>query len=206
MNKSRLLLVLMFIVCTTSVMGMAVNENAVGADIDFQHQRINAVRNEKLSEFAAEDVACLSRFAVTDCQNQVGRRRREMLSELKRQESRLNETDRRQKGLGQLQSSQEKAADRVQRQSAEPSISHSEIQAQRLQAQNEKVLNHKSQARPVVPVAPVNKLPSGLDTATIDSNRAAYAEKQRALEQRRLDREKRVLEKAGGSAALPRSP
>jgi hypothetical protein len=68
------------------------------------------------------------------------------------------------------------------------------------------VLNHKSQARPVVPVAPVNKLPSGLDAATIDSNRAAYAEKQRALEQRRLDREKRLLEKAGGSAALPRSP
>jgi hypothetical protein len=129
-----------------------------------------------------------------------------MLAELKRQESRINETDRRQKGLGQLQSSQEKAADRVQRQSAGPTISHSETQAQRLQAQNEKVLNHKSQARPVVPVAPVNKLPSGLDAATIDSNRAAYAEKQRALEQRRLDREKRLLEKAGGSAALPRSP
>ena len=85
---------------------------SVKEDIDQQRQRIDAARKEKLTEFTTQDAACLSRFAVTDCQNKVGVRRREMLTDLRRQEARLNELDRRQKGESQVLRSQQNAFDK----------------------------------------------------------------------------------------------
>jgi hypothetical protein len=194
MTRFSLLVVLALLVCAASA-----------EDRDQQLQRIDVVRKEKLAELAAQDAACLSRFATTDCLNLVGVRRREMLADLKRQEARLNEVDRRQRGEDQLRSTQEKASDRSQRQS-EVSALQPEAPGERQRAQNEKVLNHKSQAKSVVPSVAVNKTASGLDTASIESNRAAFTEKQRAAEQRRQDREKRLREKNTGSPPLPRNP
>jgi hypothetical protein len=178
---------------------------ASAEDRDQQRQRIDLVRKEKLAELAAQDAACVSRFATTDCQNLVGVRRREMLANLKRQEARLKEVERRQRGEDQLRSTQDKASDRAQRQS-EMSALQPVAPDERQRAQNEKVLNHKSQAKSVTPSAAVNKTASGLDAASIESNRAAFAEKQRAAEQRRLDREKRLLENNTGTPPLPRNP
>jgi hypothetical protein len=202
----NLLIVLTLTVCAASALGAPGNEKAVADDIDLQRQRIDAARKERMAELAAQDAACLSRFAVADCQNKVGVRRRELLADLKRQETRLDAVDRRQKGADQLQRSLDKASDRAQRQSEMLANQPAETLEERLRAQNEKVLNHKSQARTVAPSTAVNKLPSGLDAASIESNRAAFSEKQRAAEQRRLDREKRLLDKAGGSTPLPRTP
>ncbi len=73
-------------------------------------------------------------------------------------------------------------------------------------AQNEKVLSHQSQAKFVAPSLPVNKTASGLDAASIESNRAAFAQKQRAAAQRRINREQRMREKTENSQPLPSSP
>ena len=194
MMKLSLLVALTLVACAVSA-----------EDRDQQRQRIDVVRKEKLAELAAQDAACVSRFATTDCQNLVSVRRREMLANLKRQEARLNEVDRRQRGEEQLQNTQDKASDREQRQS-EMSALQPDSLGERQRAQNEKVLNHKSQAKSVLPSAVVNKTASGLDAASIESNRAAFAEKQRAAERRRLDREKRLLEKNSDSPPLPRNP
>ena len=175
-------------------------------DLGLQRQRIDAVRKDKLAELAAQDAACLSRFAVTDCQNKVGARRREMLADLKRQEAQLNEVDRRQKGTEQLQRSQDKASERAQRESEAQTSPEGATLEDRQKILDEKVLNHGNQEKKATPAAPINKTASGLDALSVQSNREAYAEKQRAAEQRRLDREKRLLEKANGSGPLPRAP
>jgi hypothetical protein len=205
MNKANLLIGLALAVCAASAMGETDNKKSAAEENDLQRQRLNTLREEKMTELAAQDAVCLSRFAVTDCQNQVGKRRREMLADLKRQEAQLNEADRRQKGADQLLRSQDKAPDRALRQSEVQANQLTESQEDRLRAQNEKVLKHKRQAKTVAPSASVNKLPSGLDAASIESNRAAFSEKQRAAEQRRMDREKRLRDKAGSSAPLPRA-
>jgi hypothetical protein len=177
-------------------------------DLDQQRQRIETVRREKTAELDAQDAACLSRFAVTDCQNKVGVRRREMLADLKRQEARLNDADRRKKGAEQMQRSQDKAADRALRE-ADARADHEgegDTPQERQKALDDKVLNHKKQAKTAAPSAPANKTASGLDAPSIEKNREAYAEKQRAAEQRRLDRERRLLDKGSGSAPLPQNP
>lgn len=206
MNKVKRLAVATLMVCAAAAKADPGNEPVAADGNDLQRQRINAVRNQKLSEMAAQDAACLSRFAVTDCQNAVGRRRRDMLADLKRQEARLDEVDRRQKGVDQLQRSEDKAMERAQSQSDGQTNRQKNTLEERQEAQREKAIKHKNQAKTPVPATPVNKLPSGLDAATMEANRAAFSEKQQAAEQRRLDRDKRLQEKAGGSVALPRSP
>jgi hypothetical protein len=196
--------VLMLLACAVFAVS-AIGEPEV-VDPDLQRRRIDAVRKEKLAELAELDAACLSRFAVTDCQNKVGVRRREMLAELKRQEAQLNEVDRLQKGTEQIRRSQNKASERAQRESEVQTIPKGETLEDRQKILDDKVLNHGKQEKQATPAAPVNKTASGLDARSMQNNREAYAEKQRAAEQRRLDREKRLLEKANGSAPLPRAP
>jgi hypothetical protein len=177
---------------------------SVKEDIDQQRQRIDAARKEKMTEFTAQDAACLSRFAVTDCQNKVGVRRREMLTDLRRQEARLNELDRRQKGESQVLRSQHNAFDKAQRQSQSQVTSDGNSPQKGQRGLDEKERNHK------IPInarnSPINRTASGMDAASIERNRQLHAEKQRAAEHRRLDREKRVLNRGGGSTPLPETP
>jgi hypothetical protein len=206
MSKAKLLIALALTVCAGSSKGEPIKGKESSEDRDMLRQRINVARKEKLDELAVQDTACLSRFAVIDCQNLVGVRRREMLADLKRQEASLNEADRRQKGLDQLQSSHEKASDRTRRESELRGILQPDMLEKRQSAQKEKLLNHQLQAKSVAAPVPVDKTASGLDAASIERNRAVYSEKQRSVTRRRLDREKRLLEKTDGSAPLPQNP
>ena len=205
MSKSARLILLACTVLAASAMAEAPAQPAV-AEPDLQRQQINVMRKERLKELAAQDAVCLSRFSVTDCQNNVGVRRRQMLSDLRRQEARLDEVDRRQKGADQLQRSQDKSADMAQRASEVSAKTDHDTQEERQKALNEKVLSHKKQAKPVSPSVPALKAASGLDAETIEKNRGAYAEKQRAAAQRRQEREKRLLDNVNGSAPLPQRP
>ena len=177
---------------------------SVQEDIDQQRQRIDAARKEKMTEFTAQDAACLSRFAVTDCQNKVGVRRRVMLTDLRRQEARLNELDRRRKGESQVLRSQHNALEKEQRQSQSQVTSDGNSTQKGQRGLDEKVRDHKIQIN--TGTSPANRIASGIDAASIEKNRQLHAEKQRAAEHRRLDREKRVLNKGGGSTPLPETP
>lgn len=157
------------------------------------HQGIATLRQQKMAEFDAQDAECQSRFAVTDCQNAVAVRRRQMLSELKNQEVKLDDAQRRQKGARQLLRSQEKLDD---------------WERQRPADKQQKFPQEKhSPPPPASPKPSTAKVPAGLDASTIAQNRAAYQAKQAALVQRRLERDKRLKEQADHRAtALPTSP
>ncbi len=176
------------------------------ATLEAERQRIDSTRQQKTAELDAEELACLSKFAVTDCQNRVSARRRQLLSDLKRQEASLNALERRQKGLEQLQRGEEKAADRAARELELQTGSERTEQSDKQKAQEEKVRNHRQQANPAGGSPPAGKSTSTLDPKEVEANREAYAEKQKALEKRRKDREQRLLDHGPGSQPLPSTP
>lgn len=160
------------------------------------HQSIATVRQQKMAEFDAQDAQCQTLFAVTDCQNAVAVRRRQMLSELKNQEVQLDDAQRRQKGAQQLLRSQEKLDDRERQRPANARPESPEEKRHPL-----------SPANPLSPKPSTARVPAGLDTSTMARNRADYQAKQAALVQRRLERDKRLKEQADHRAtALPVAP
>ncbi len=165
--------------------------------------RIDSLRQQKTAEFDAEDIACLSRFAVTDCQSQVGVRRRQMISDLKRQETSLNAAERLQKGEEQLQRGTDKAVENVQRKLDAQATAEQNQLKDRQKAQDEKRRTHQQQAQPVRSESPAAKSGTVLDAQTIEKNREAYLEKQKALEKRRRERDQRLLDHGKGGPSLP---
>jgi hypothetical protein len=136
----------------------------------------------------------------------VGVQRRALLADLKRQEARVNEADRRQKEVEQLQRNEEKALDRAQRRPGTQAVTSENSHEERQRVLNEKVLNHKNVAKNRTNPETTHKSASGLDAPTIEKKREAYAAKQRAADQRLLDREKRLLQNSSHSAPLPTPP
>ena len=169
-----------------------------------ERARIDAIRQQKTVELDAEDAACLSRFAVTDCQSKVGTRRRQMLADLKRQEARLNAIERRQKVAEQAQKMQDKAAEAAQRERDMLVGTEKTSEEERQKSLNEKVLSHQNQAKPGK--GPSTKSTSVLDAATVEKNRAAYQDKLKALEKRRRERDKRLQDHGAGGPPLPVNP
>lgn len=178
-----------------------------GSDgLQAERLRIESVRQQKTTEFDAQDAACLSKFAVTDCQTKVGVRRREMLSDLKHQEAELNAIERRQKADAQRKRDAEKLDENAQREVPPPAATASAALEERQKVQDEKVLNHQKQATPAQRKAPGTKVPSGLDADAIAKNRAAYLAKQQEAEKRRKERDKRLLDHDKSIPALPVAP
>ncbi len=173
---------------------------------DQELQRIGAVRAQRTVELDAQDAACLTKFAVTDCQTKVVVLRRQLLADLKRQESVVKDAQRRQKAAEQLQRSSDKAAEKAQREADLIAGDDSGAANNRQKAQDEKVFIHTQQAKKAQPKALEPKVASGLDAAAQAKNRAAYEEKQLAAEKRRKDREQRLMDQGTGSAPLPVKP
>ena len=177
-------------------------------EVTQQREHIEAARQQKTVELDAKAATCWSKFAVTDCQNQVKTQRRAMLADFRRQEIRLNDLERQQRAAQQMQRNREKAAEWAERQTGNQSMTgaNADLPDQRQERLNEKIMDHQQRAKAVPPVVPPSKAPSGLDAQTVVRNRVAYAEKLRASEQRRREREKRTLEKASSSVPLPPTP
>jgi glucan-binding YG repeat protein len=166
--------------------------------------RIDAVRQQKTVELDAEDAACLSKFAVTDCQSKVGTRRRQMLADLKRQEANINAIERRQKVAEQAQKTQEKSAEGAQRERDMHVGTKKTTEEERQKSLDEKVLNHKNQAK--LSEAPTTKSTSKLDAAAVEKNRAAHQDKLTELEKRRQERDKRLKDHPASGPPLPVAP
>lgn len=173
---------------------------------DQELQRIGNTRDQKTAELDAQDAACLKRFAVTDCQNKVAAQRRQMLADLKRQESTVKDAQRRQKAAEQVQRSAEKAAEKARHEAELQSGEKGESDSDRQKAQDEKVQSHRQQAKPAAPKTSSPKLASGLDAKAQAKNRAAYQEKMQAAEKRRQERDQRVRDHGTGGPPLPATP
>ncbi len=178
----------------------------VPGDAAEQRIRINSLRQQKSAELDREEAACLSRFAVTDCQNQVGVRRREMLTDLKRQESSLNAVERLQKNSEKLLHAEQKAAESVQRQQEAMTAADNPQTADRQKTLDGRLHTHQQKAQPTVGKAPVAKPRNMLEPKVVEKNREAFVEKQKALEKRRQERDQRLLDHGKGAPALPLPP
>jgi len=171
-----------------------------------ERARFEGIRQQKTTELDAEEAACASKFAVTDCQSKVTLRRRQMLADLKRQEAALNAAQRQQKGRDQLQRGAEKAKERTQREEEARETAEKALLEDRQKAQDEKVQAHLQQARPSGSKAPGGKSTATLDPKDIAKNREAYDEKQRALEKRRQERDQRLKDHPTTKPPLPVAP
>ena len=182
--------------CLASALALVVPGVQAQEESTTTRQSIATLRQQKMAEFDVQEAECQSRFAVTDCQNAVAVRRRQMLSELKNQEVQLDDAQRHHKGAQQLLRSQEKLDDRERQR---PTDGHQKSPEEKRHPLS------PADLKPSRP--PTAKVPAGLDAPTIAQNRAAYQAKQAALVQRRLERDKRIKEQADHRAtALPISP
>ena len=179
---------------------------AVAFDTSAQRAIIDTIRQQKSVELDKEDASCLTRFAVTDCQNQVGVRRRQMLTDLKRQEASLNSAERKQKHAEQLLRNQQKAADSAPRQQEVQAAAEKNMAIDRQKNLDDKKNTHQSRVKPIGENVPVAKSNNMLDAETVEKNRAAFLEKQKMLEKRRQDRDQRLQDHGKGAGPLPLLP
>lgn len=190
-----------------SAMALAqVESEATPVDTKAQHASIEQLRRQKSAEFDKENAACASRFAVVDCQNDVGLRRRQMLAELKLQDAKLHAMERQQKRQEQLLRTEQKMQDSAQRQKEARAAAEENQAIDRQKILDDKRGIHREQAQRVRGNVPVEKSSPIQDAAAIQKNREAYLDKQKALEKRRQERDQRLLDHGKAAAPLPLPP
>lgn len=75
-----------------------------------ERARISAERSQVEAAYRVQEKACYGKFAVNDCLTAARAQRREALADLKRQETSLNDADRKRKGAERQRALEEKAA------------------------------------------------------------------------------------------------
>lgn len=178
---------------------------ALAEPID-ERASIEAQRQEISQRLDAQELACQQKFAVTDCVNQVRKQRRELLSSLKKQETRLNDADRRARAQEQRRVTDEKSATHSANGDASGPAPELSTLQQRQKLQDEKRQDHASWARQPVSAVLEPLKSTGPDASTREKNRTDYAKRLEAARQRKLDRDKRVLEKGKAVESLPVPP
>lgn len=167
--------------------------------------RIEQQRQTATVELNAQEQACQSKFVVTSCVQEVGRRRIAMLADLKRQETTLNDVERRKRGAEQLMRSADKATERANS-DAELSSLPTSTQLDQKMAQESKVSQRKSTGHQasVEKNTPMN--PASSATPDIQHNRVAYSQRMEEARLRRVSRDKRLQERTKAVVPLPVRP
>ncbi|MBC7647838.1 MAG: hypothetical protein H7197_01765 [Vitreoscilla sp.] len=86
---------------------------------DAERLRISTSRAELESGFSREDTACYKKFLVNNCLDEVKIRRRDALADLRRQETSINDQERKAKGAEQIQKTEDKASPEKQQEEAD---------------------------------------------------------------------------------------
>ena len=83
-----------------------------------ERARISSERSRLEAKFKAEDSACYKKFLVNQCLDEIKPRRREALSDLKRQEVSLDAQDRKARGAEQIRKTEDKSSPEKQQEAA----------------------------------------------------------------------------------------
>jgi hypothetical protein len=159
-------------------------------------------KREQAAQFDAQEQACSKTFAVTDCISSVSARRRVVVAALRKEENALNDAERRQHERERLQSQQQKAKERAEQ---APSVDpNAESAEERLHRQQDQMANHAPQSVPKAPTAP--KVQATIDAQTKQQNAVDYAARQKAANDRRAAREKKLKEQGKAPVDLPTPP
>jgi hypothetical protein len=122
------------------------------------------------------------------------------------QDGALKVVERREKGLEQFQESQDKLVDSAQVERDAPADAQKKSEVEREKELNAKVLRHRDQAKVAGVKSRDGKSTSALDAAMVTKNRAAYQDKLKELDKRRLARDKRLKNSGSVRSSLPASP
>ncbi len=179
-----------------AVQGFAQTQAAVPEPVSGDaYQRIEAVRARETAVLDAQEADCYQRFAVNNCLKNVQSRRRALLADLKRQETRLHEREHALQGSEALQRSAQKAVE-AQQKKADTPAGEGAVRAQdKAQEQSDKQAAHAAKAASGAAAvsAPV---PAGPGAAEQAQAREGYARKQADAEKKRQERARRLAEKA----------
>jgi len=170
------------------------------ADTAAQHARIASQRQEIEQRYDHERADCYQKFAVQDCLNDSRRRRRTQTDELNRQETALNDAERKRRGDAALQRLDAKdgqgpkegarglqgQADR-ERQAAERAASRDAAAANA--AANRKAFEAKQQRHED------EQAQRAQQAAQADAERASYEARQKKAQDERAERAKRNAER-----------
>ena len=167
---------------------------------------IENARIRKTEEFDALERACYRKFAVNDCINTVNEQRRLVTTELKRQEETLRASERMLRGAEQLQRTEQKVLEFDQRNAETNAIDPALLESQKLQAQQEKVLQHQAKATQQVPLSPGVRVSTTPSAAVQQQQEAAYVQKLEEANRRKAERDKRMAERDKTIQGLPKPP
>lgn len=87
-------------------------------DTAAEQSRIAAERGRAEARYEAEQKVCWQKFAVNDCLASAKARRREVLSDLRRQELSISDAERKRRGVERKRAIEEKASEQKQEQSS----------------------------------------------------------------------------------------
>ena len=107
----RIIFALACLLASAFVAAQAVPEPLPATSLQLQeeHLRIDRVRTQLLAEAELANAVCYQKFAVFDCQRNIRVKNRRVLDELRRQELRLNDLERRAKANNALDKIKDKS-------------------------------------------------------------------------------------------------
>ena len=152
----------------------------------------------------AEEAQCQARFSVNDCIDAVRARRRVATSELNRQEARLHDAQRQQRGAEQLQALESKAAEGSRRKEAaasQPVLTEQDRREEQAKKQREHTAGPKD-----APKAPPVRSVDSIGSAQRAENQANHQKRLADLELRRAELAERLRTRKPDTPTLPVPP
>jgi colicin import membrane protein len=170
-------------------------ESGANPDITVQQQRLDTQRQQAAQQAHDDERACQERFAVNDCLKAARARNLEKTADIRRQQERLNDLQRKQRGEEKIRQHEEKSAQHEQ------VLRDAEHKTSRVtDAKGDAKNGHASTV--AIQRAAVHTQP------TAPVGRQEYQRKLQDAEKRRQERDKRLSKKASGKspAPLPAAP
>lgn len=167
--------------------------------LESEGQRVRVEREQAEAAFGAERAACYKKFAVNQCLDDVRRRRGDVMSDLKRQQTLLNDEQRRRDAAEQVRSLEARRAATLASESPERQAALEADQRAREQRQQNKAADRDSTAqrarvreeRQVVRAAPVPRDPQAMAAADARAT-AGASEREREMQQRKSKRQAEI--------------
>lgn len=185
-----------------------VSSTTLPLDSEGERRLIQAERGREEAQFERDQAACYARFAVTDCIEKARLRRRAALDQLRRQEIVLNDAERKQKALEQLQRIEEKSSGQ---QDADEAARRIEARAAQ-QEREERAIQKGAAASGPKPTPSAGKRTQkpaqpGRTANDVASENKQYNDKLReALERRDSRKKSNAANPANASKPLPDAP
>jgi len=182
-------------------------ESGADSDTTVQQQRLDMLRLNAAQQAYEDERVCHERFAVNDCLKAARVRSLEKSADIRRQQERLNDLQRRQRGEEKIRQQAEKAAQHAQdlRDAAARSDLRAEPSHDGRSGDQRHAVRGTDGGGP--PARAVDKT-TAHSQPTESVNRQAYQRKLQEAEERRRERDKRLTEKASAKppAPLPAAP